>query len=98
MPWISWLLEIKDLFSSFLKQKCLVKKLVASIVCQTYWIYDSLFQIGDRENTYDQFLDDLLVKDGDADDCRYAIYDYEYVVNSQGTEPSNRYVLYLYFE
>lgn len=51
------------------------------------------FQIGERDNNYDQFLVDLCVKDGDADDCRYAIYDYEYVVKSQGTEPSHRYVL-----
>ena len=49
-----------------------------------------IFQIGDRESTYDQFLADLCVKDGDADDCRYAIYDYEYVVHAQGTEASHR--------
>jgi cofilin len=52
-------------------------------------------KIGDRENTYDMFLTDLCVKDGDADDCRYAVYDYQYVVNSQGTEPSNRSKLFL---
>jgi len=52
-------------------------------------------KVGDRDNTYDQFLDDLMVKDGDADDCRYAIYDYEYVVNAQGTEPSHRSRLFL---
>ena len=48
------------------------------------------FKIGDRDATYDQFLVDLCVKDGEADDCRYAIYDYEYVVKTQGTEASNR--------
>ena len=47
-------------------------------------------KIGERDNTYDMFLEDLMAKDGEADDCRYAIYDYEYVVHSQGTEPSNR--------
>jgi cofilin len=52
-------------------------------------------KIGERDNTYDMFLTDLCVKDGDADDCRYAIYDYEYVVNSQGTEPSNRSKLFM---
>lgn len=52
-------------------------------------------KIGDRANTYDDFLGDLMVKDGDADDCRYAIFDYEYVVHSQGTEPSNRSRLFL---
>lgn len=52
-------------------------------------------KIGDRDNNYDQFLEDLMAKDGDADDCRYAIFDYEYVVHSQGTEPSNRSRLFL---
>lgn len=56
---------------------------------------NSVYQIGDRDNNYDQFLEDLCVKDGDADDCRYAIYDYEYVVKTQGTEPSNRSRLFL---
>ena len=50
----------------------------------------SYLQIGDRESNYDAFLADLCVKDGDADDCRYAIYDYEYVVHAQGTEASHR--------
>jgi len=52
-------------------------------------------KIGDRDATYDQFLVDLCVKDGEADDCRYAIYDYEYVVKTQGTEASNRARLFL---
>jgi len=52
-------------------------------------------KIGERDNNYDQFLEDLMAKDGEADDCRYAIYDYEYVVHSQGTEPSNRSRLFL---
>jgi len=52
-------------------------------------------KIGERDNTYDMFLEDLMAKDGEADDCRYAIYDYEYVVHSQGTEPSNRSRLFL---
>ena len=40
-------------------------------------------------------MNDLKAKDGDCDDCRYAIYDYEYVVNAQGTEPSYRSRLFL---
>merc|ERR1711970_1684647 len=52
-------------------------------------------KIGERDNNYDMFLEDLMAKDGEADDCRYAIYDYEYVVHSQGTEPSNRSRLFL---
>jgi len=52
-------------------------------------------KIGDRDADYDAFLNDLKAKDGDCDDCRYAIYDYEYVVNAQGTEPSYRSRLFL---
>jgi len=52
-------------------------------------------KIGDRDADYDKFLEDLKQKDGESDDCRYAIYDYEYTVNSQGTEPSFRTRLFL---
>jgi len=46
---------------------------------------------GALDSTYDEFLVDLKAKDGDEDDCRYAIYDYHYTVNTQGTsEPSAR--------
>jgi len=47
-------------------------------------------KIGERSANYDAFLEDLKQKDGDNDDCRYAIYDYEYTVESQGTEASFR--------
>jgi len=47
-------------------------------------------KIGTRESTYDEFLTDLCAKDGEADDCRYAIYDFEFVVQSAGAEASNR--------
>merc|ERR1712228_775558 len=36
------------------------------------------------------FLGDLIAKDGEADDCRYAIYDFEFTVQTQGTEALNR--------
>lgn len=45
---------------------------------------------GAVEASYDDFLDDLKQKDGEEDDCRYAIYDYKFIVNTQGTEPSAR--------
>ena len=35
-------------------------------------------KIGTRESTYDQFLTNLYAKDGQDDDCRYAIYDFEF--------------------
>ena len=48
------------------------------------------FQVGPREADYDAFLGDLIAKDGEADDCRYAIYDFEFTVQTQGTEALNR--------
>ncbi len=48
------------------------------------------FQVGERDNTWDQFCDDIQVKDGDNDDCRYAVYDYDYVQQAEGTEASYR--------
>lgn len=47
-------------------------------------------KIGTRDSTYEEFLTDVMAKDGEADDCRYAIYDFEYVVTSAGAENSNR--------
>ena len=29
-------------------------------------------KIGERENTYENFLEDILKKDGAKDDCRFA--------------------------
>ena len=58
--------------------------------CQHFYIQLLFFQIGTRESTYDEFLTDLCAKDGEADDCRYAIYDFEFVVQSAGAEASNR--------
>jgi len=52
-------------------------------------------KIGDRDSKYDDFLTDLKQKDGANDDCRYAIYDYEYIVESQGTEASHRNKVFL---
>jgi len=52
-------------------------------------------KIGEREAKYDEFLGDLMQKEGEVDDCRYAIYDYEYVVETQGTEASYRSKVFL---
>ena len=35
------------------------------------------------------------MKDGDNDDCRYAVYDYDYVQEAEGTEASYRSKLFL---
>jgi len=47
-------------------------------------------KIGDNDKTYDQFLDDICVKDGEADDCRYAVIDFEFKAKTQGTEAMAR--------
>jgi len=47
-------------------------------------------KIGERSADFDAFLDDLKQKEGEIDDCRYAIFDYEYLVETQGTEASFR--------
>lgn len=52
-------------------------------------------QTGDRNNSYDTFTEELQVKDGDNDDCRYAVYDYDYVQQAEGTEASYRSKLFL---
>merc|ERR1711936_635318 len=35
-------------------------------------------KLGEKDNTYDQFLTDLQKKDGAKDDCRYGVYDYQF--------------------
>ena len=37
-------------------------------------------QVGERSNGYEDYLADLQQKDGDSEDCRYGLYDYEYKV------------------
>ena len=49
-----------------------------------------LLQTAPRESTWEQFQDDIQVKDGENDDCRYAVYDYDYVQQAEGTEASYR--------
>merc|ERR1712066_506813 len=52
-------------------------------------------KIGDRGNNYQDFMGDLLKKDGEKDDCRFAIYDYEYKFAPQGAEAQNRSKIFL---
>ena len=54
----------------------------------------SLFiQVGARDATFNEFIDAVKQKDGSSEDCRYAILDYEFTLEAQGTEASQRYVL-----
>merc|ERR1711970_1575865 len=43
-------------------------------------------KLGEKDNTYDQFLTDLQKKDGAKDDCRYGVYDYEYKFEPEGAD------------
>merc|ERR1712154_634205 len=42
--------------------------------------------VGNRANNYSDFLTDLHQKDGEAEDCRYGLYDYDYQFNPDGAE------------
>ena len=43
-------------------------------------------KLGEKENTYEQFLGDLQQKDGAKDDCRYWVYDYQYKFAPEGAD------------
>lgn len=45
------------------------------------------FHKGNREASYDDFLEQLKV--GDGKQCRYGVYDYEYTYQHQGTASVN---------
>ena len=49
-------------------------------------------QVGARDATFNEFIDAVKQKDGSSEDCRYAILDYEFTLEAQGTEASQRYV------
>merc|ERR1712241_160105 len=52
-------------------------------------------KIGERGNNYEDFMKDLLKKDGEKDDCRFAIFDYEYKFAPQGAEAQNKSKIFL---
>merc|ERR1711909_56719 len=61
-----------------------------------------LDKIGPKTHGYKQFLSDLQVKERDSsgnetaiDDCRFAVYDYEYTTNPEGTEPTKKNKVFL---
>ena len=43
-------------------------------------------KLGEKGNTYEQFLVDLQQKDEGKDDCRYGVYDYEYKFAPEGAD------------
>ena len=52
-------------------------------------------KVGDRNNSYGDFLADLHQSDGDADDCRYGVYDYDYQFNPDGAESTFKSKIFL---
>jgi len=45
---------------------------------------------GPRDASFSDFVDAMRQKDGNNDDCRYGVLDYEFTLEAQGTEASNR--------
>jgi len=52
-------------------------------------------KMGDKEATYETFLGDLQQKVDGRDDCRFAVYDYEYQYNPEGAGAQVKQKLFL---
>ncbi|XP_023327961.1 cofilin/actin-depolymerizing factor homolog [Eurytemora carolleeae] len=52
-------------------------------------------KVGDRNNSFEDYLSDLHQKDGEAEDCRYGLYDYEYKYNPDGAESTFKSKIFL---
>jgi len=54
-------------------------------------------KVGARDATFNEFIDAVKQKDtSGAEDCRYAILDYEFTLEAQGTEASQRDAIMLF--
>ena len=51
--------------------------------------YRFTVQVGTRDSSYSDFLVDLHQKEGDSEDCRYGLYDYDYQVKESFLAPHN---------
>ena len=54
-----------------------------------------MLQVGVRDSSYSDFLVDLHQKEGESEDCRYGLYDYDYQFNPDGTESTFKSKLFL---
>merc|ERR1712080_248975 len=52
-------------------------------------------KLAEKGKTYPEFLKDVQVKDGDKDDCRYAVYEWTYQFNPEGAEAQAKSKLFL---
>jgi len=66
----------------------------------TFYIKDDkeivVDKVGDRSAKFNDFVDAVKQKDGASEDCRYAILDYEFTLEGQGTEASQRDAILLF--
>lgn len=46
----------------------------------------SCLLIGDRESSYESFLEKLKIVNGSEKECRYGLFDFEYTHQCQGTQ------------
>lgn len=53
-------------------------------------------KVGARDANFNDFVDAVKQKDGGSEDCRYAILDYEFKLEAQGTEASQRDAILLF--
>merc|ERR1739838_1038954 len=51
--------------------------------------------VGARDSSFAEFLVDLHKKEGEGEDCRYGLYDYEYTFSPDGTESTFKSKLFL---
>ena len=58
-------------------------------------LYTIIAQVGVRDSSYSDFLVALQQKEGDNEDCRYGLYDYDYQFNPDGTESTFKSKLFL---
>merc|ERR1712059_11797 len=54
-----------------------------------------LEKLGELTNEYNDFLKDLQQKDGVKDDCRYALYDYQYQYVPEGADAQTKSKMFL---
>ena len=74
---------------------CIILKFLGWKLLKVKQIINTIFKVGDRNNSFEDYLSDLHQKDGEAEDCRYGLYDYEYKYNPDGAESTFKSKIFL---
>ena len=74
---------------------CIILKFLGWKLFKVKQIINTIFKVGDRNNSFEDYLSDLHQKDGEAEDCRYGLYDYEYKYNPDGAESTFKSKIFL---